>query len=285
MELSDILSNHYYELYSQETKTYTSKKHSGLYSIFNWIVRKIVILELNGFSVENLEIDYYNQQIYDLLFEKKEGKLDFSDISDEEKIFFIEKSDTTGWGLGDDVKLLNFKITNKIINKFFNPSKLVLECYDNLLNSNNIDLNNTIFVWARSTDKAGETKLPSLETYLKIINPINSSDKEILLQTDDYRVLNSFKGCGLNLKTIKEIPTSETLRGFHMEMCEISNDTFKSKYKITKDEYLLQMYCLSLIAKNSYKSILYPGNPTTYVPMIKGSFDNCYLFKDDNQLF
>ena len=133
MELSDILSNHHYELYSQETKTYTSKKHSGLYSIFNWIVRKIVILELNGFSVENLEIDYYNQQNYDLLFEKKEGKLDFSDISDEEKIFFIEKLDTTGWGLGDDVKLLNFKITNKIVNKFFNPSKLVLECYDNLI--------------------------------------------------------------------------------------------------------------------------------------------------------
>lgn len=285
MELSDILSNPHYELYSQDTKTYTSKKDSGLYSIFNWIVRKTVILELNGFPVENLEIDYYNQQIYDLFFEKKEGNLDFSDVSDEEKTFFIEKSDTTGWGLGDDVKLLNFEITNKVVNKFFNPSKLVLECYDNIIKSNNINLDKTIFVWARSTDKGGETKLPSIEVYLDIINSINLSDKEILLQTDDYRVLNSFKGCNLNLKTIKEIPISGTLRGFHIEMCEISNDTFKSKYKISKDEYLLQMYCLSLIAKNSYKSILYPGNPTTYVPMIKGSFDDCYLFKDDNQLF
>ena len=284
MELSKILSSHHYETYSQETKTYSSTRDSGIYSIFNWVIRKIALLEMNGFPVETLKIDYHSQEIYNLLFEKKEVKLDFSDVSDEEKIFF-EKMITSGWGLGDDVKLLNFKITNKIINKFFNPSKLVLECYDNLIESNNIDLNNTIFVWARSTDKCGETKLPSLETYLKIINPINSSDKEILLQTDDYRVLNSFKGCGLTLKTIKEIPTSETLRGFHMEMCEISNDTFKSKYKITKDEYLLQMYCLSLIAKNSYKSILYPGNPTTYVPIIKGSFDNCYLFKDDNQLF
>ena len=285
MNLSDILPVYQYETYSQETKTYSLIRDSGIYSIFNWIIRKIALLEMNGFPVETLKIDYHSQEIYDLLFEKKECELNFSDISNEEKIFFKEKLDFTGWGLGDDVKLLNFKITNKIINKFFNPSKLVLECYDNLIESNNIDLNNTIFVWARSTDKCGETKLPSLETYLKIINPINSSDKEILLQTDDYRVLNSFKGCGLNLKTIKEIPTSETLRGFHMEMCEISNDTFKSKYKITKDEYLLQMYCLSLIAKNSYKSILYPGNPTTYVPMIKGSFDNCYLFKDDNQLF
>jgi hypothetical protein len=283
--LSNILSNSYYELYSQETKTYTSKKDSGLYSIFNWIVRKIALLEMNGFPVEDLNIDYHNQEIYNLLFEKKEGNIDLSDISDEEKIFFEEKLDTTGWGLGEDVKLLNFKITNKIINKFFNPSKLVLECYDKLIESNNIDLNNTIFVWARSTDKGGETKIPSVEKYLKIINSINSSNKEILLQTDDYRVLNDFKGCNLNLKTIKEIPISQTLKGFHIEMSEIGNDLFRSKYKITKDEYLLQMYCLSLIAKNSYKSILYPGNPTTYVPMIKGSFDDCYLFKDDNELF
>lgn len=285
MELSNILSNSYYELYSQETKTYTSKKDSGLYSIFNWIVRKIALLEMNGFPVEDLNIDYHNQEIYNLLFEKKEGNIDLSDISDEEKIFFEEKLDTTGWGLGEDVKLLNFKITNKIINKFFNPSKLVLECYDKLIESNNIDLNNTIFVWARSTDKSGETKIPSVEKYLKIINSINSSNKEILLQTDDYRVLSDFKGCNLNLKTIKEIPISQTLKGFHIEMSETGNDLFRSKYKITKDEYLLQMYCLSLIAKNSYKSILYPGNPTTYVPMIKGSFDDCYLFKDDNELF
>jgi len=283
--LSNILSNSYYELYSQETKTYTSKKDSGLYSIFNWIVRKIALLEMNGFPVEDLNIDYHNQEIYNLLFEKKEGNIDLSDISDEEKIFFEEKLDTTGWGLGEDVKLLNFKITNKIINKFFNPSKLVLECYNKLIESNNIDLNNTIFVWARSTDKSGETKIPSVEKYLKIINSINSSNKEILLQTDDYRVLSDFKGCNLNLKTIKEIPISQTLKGFHIEMSEIGNDHFISKYKITKDEYLLQMYCLSLIAKNSYKSILYPGNPTTYVPMIKGSFDDCYLFKDNNELF
>ena len=282
MVLSNILSNSYYELYSQETKTYTSKKDSGLYSIFNWIVRKIALLEMNGFPVEDLNIDYYNQEIYNLLFEKKEGNIDLSDISDEEKIFFEEKLDTTGWGLGDDVKLLNFKITNKIINKFFNPSKLVLECYDKIIESNNIDLNNTIFVWARSTDKGGETRIPSVEEYLKVINSINLSNKEILLQTDDYRVLNNFKGCNLNLKTIKEIPTSETLRGFHIEMSEIGNEAFRSKYKITKDEYLLQMYCLSLIAKNSYKSILYPGNPTTYVPMIKGSFNDCYLFKNEN---
>jgi hypothetical protein len=285
MEISKILSHHHYELYSQETKTYSSKKDSGIYSIFNWIIRKIALLEMNGFPVETLKIDYYNQEIYDLLFEKKECELNFSDISDEEKIFFEEKFDTTGWGLGDDVKLLNFKITNKIINKFFNPSKLVLECYDKIIKSNNIDLNNTIFVWARSTDKHTETRLPSVEVYLKIINSIDLYSKEIIVQTDDYRVLEGFKNSEIKFKTISEIPISGTLNGFHIEMSKINDDTFKSKYGITKNEYLLQMYCLSLIAKNSHKTILYPGNPTTFVPIIKGSLNDCFLFKDDNKLF
>ena len=79
MELSDIVGP-YYETYSQETKTYLSKKDSGIYSIFNSIIRKIALLEMNGFPVETLKIDYHSQQIYDLLFEKKECELNFSDV-------------------------------------------------------------------------------------------------------------------------------------------------------------------------------------------------------------
>ena len=72
MELSKILSSHHYETYSQETKTYSSTRDSGIYSIFNWVIRKIALLEMNGFPVETLKIDYHIQEIYDLLFEKKE---------------------------------------------------------------------------------------------------------------------------------------------------------------------------------------------------------------------
>jgi hypothetical protein len=285
MDLSDILSSHYYEVYCQETKTYTSKKDSGLYSILNTIVRKIALLELNNFPVEFLKIDYFGQDIYELLFEKKEIKIDFSSISNEEKKFFEGVLTTTEWGLGNDIKSLNFNITNQVINKFFNPSKSVLKYYESIIKSNNIDLNNTIFVWARSTDKHTETRLPSVEVYTNMINSIDLYGKEIIVQTDDYRVFEGFKNSVIKFKTISEIPISGTLNGFHIEMSEINDDTFKLKYGITKNEYLLQMYCLSLIAKNSHKTILYPGNPTTYVPMIKGSFDNCYLFKDENQLF
>jgi len=285
MELSKILIHPHYELYSQESKTYISKKDSGLYSILVLLVRKIALLELNGFPVENLEIQYHNEELYGLLFEKKNIQLDFSNISNEEKIFFEEELNTTGFGLGSNVKLLNFNITNQIINKFFTPNKTVLDYYDNLIKSNNIDLDNTIFVWARSTDKSGEARIPGIFAYLSVIRLIEPSDKEVLLQTDDIRVFKDFSSSKIKIKTIPEIPISDKLRGFHNEMNEMSDDKFKTLYNITKHEYFLQMYCLSLIAKNAYKTILYPGNPTTYIPMLKGSFDNCYLFKDDNHLF
>lgn len=287
MELSKIITSHHYEIYSQESKTYISKKDSGLYSILVNLVRKIALLELNGYPIETLKIDYHGEELYELLFEKKDIQIDFSNISNEEKTFFEEELSTTGFGLGSngDVKLLNFKITNQIINKFFTPNKTVLNYYDNLIKSNNIDLNNTIFVWARSTDKFGESRLPGVFAYLSVIRSIEPPDKEILVQTDDIRVFTEFNNCKIKIKTIPEIPISGKLRGFHNEMNEISDDKFKTLYNITKHEYFFQMYCLSLIGKNAYKTIIYPGNPTTYIPMLKGSFDNCYLFKDDNHLF
>ena len=87
MDLTDILSSHYYEVYCQETKTYTSKKDSGLYSILNWMIRKIALLELNNFPIEFLKIDYFGQDIYELLFEKKKLKLIFHPSQTKKKNF------------------------------------------------------------------------------------------------------------------------------------------------------------------------------------------------------
>ena len=69
------------------------------------------------------------------------------------------------------------------------------------------------------------------------------------------------------------------------EMPDLDEHVFENLYGISKKEYVVQMYCLSLFCKNCYKTILYPGNPTTYIPILKGSFENCYLFKNNVQLF
>lgn len=288
MKLSNILSLNY-ESYNQETKEYQSKRDAGLYANLVWVIRKIALLELNGYKVESFKLildEYNGEEAFDLFFEKNDNQIDYSNISNEDKSYFEQDLITSAFGLGtDDVKHLNFNITNQIIDKFFNPKESIISYYNNLLSSNNIDINNTVFVWARSTDKAGESKIPDTSAYISILNTLNLEGKEILIQTDDYRVLNDFKNSNLKFKTISQIPMSNNLIGFHNELKDIRDDKFISTYNISKQEYLIQMYCLSLIGRDSYKTILYPGNPTTYIPIIKKSFDNCYLFKDNAQLF
>ena len=288
MKLSNILSLNY-ESYNQETKEYQSKRDAGLYANLVWVIRKIALLELNGYKVESFKLildEYNGEEAFDLFFEKNDNQIDYSNISNEDKSYFEQDLITSAFGLGtDDVKHLNFNITNQIIDKFFNPKESIISYYNNLLSSNNIDINNTVFVWARSTDKAGESKIPDTSAYISILNTLNLEGKEILIQTDDYRVLNDFKNSNLKFKTISQIPMSNNLIGFHNELKDIRDDKFISTYNISKQEYLIQMYCLSLIGRDSYKTILYPGNPTTYIPIIKKYFDNCYLFKDNTQLF
>jgi len=288
MKLSNILSLNY-ESYNQETKSYQFKRDAGLYANLVWVIRKIALLELNGYKVESVELildEYNGEEAFDLFFEKNNNQIDYSNISDKDKSYFEQYLITSAFGLGiDDVKHLNFNITNQVIDKFFTPKESIVSYYNNLMYSNNIDINNTVFVWARSTDKSGESRIPDTSAYIGILNTLNLDGKEILIQTDDYRVLNDFKSSNLKFKTITQIPMSNNLIGFHNELKDIRDDKFISTYNITKQEYLIQMYCLSLIGRDSYKTILYPGNPTTYIPIIKKSFNNCYLFKDNAQLF
>ena len=288
MKLSNILSLNY-ESYNQETKSYQFKRDAGLYANLVWVIRKIALLELNGYKVESVELildEYNGEEAFDLFFEKNDNQIDYSNISDKDKSYFEQYLITSAFGLGiDDVKHLNFNITNQVIDKFFTPKESIISYYNNLMSSNNIDINNTVFVWARSTDKSGESRIPDTSAYIGILNTLNLEGKEILIQTDDYRVLNDFKNSNFKFKTISQIPMSNNLVGFHNELKDIRDDKFISTYNITKQEYLIQMYCLSLIGRDSYKTILYPGNPTTYIPIIKKSFDNCYLFKDNAQLF
>ena len=278
-----------YDNYNKEYKEYYFKRDAGLYANLIWVIRKIALLELNGYKVDSLNVildEYHGEKPFELIFEKKDVDIDYSNITNEEKSFFENNSVFSCFGLGlEDVKNLNFKITNQIINKFFNPNQLLLDQYNNLINSNNINLDKTIFIWARGTDKSYEAKIPNLHNYLNVLNKLDLNDKEILLQTDDYRVLNDFEKSNLKFKKISKIPISKTLNGFPPEIKNFSDEKFLRKYGITKTEYFIQMYCLSLIGRDANKTILYPGNPTTFIPILKGSFENCYLFKDDNQLF
>ena len=135
MKLSNILSLNY-ESYNQETKEYQSKRDAGLYANLVWVIRKIALLELNGYKVESFKLildEYNGEEAFDLFFEKNDNQIDYSNISNEDKSYFEQDLITSAFGLGtDDVKHLNFNITNQIIDKFFNPKESIISYYNNL---------------------------------------------------------------------------------------------------------------------------------------------------------
>lgn len=72
---------------------------------------------------------------------------------------------------------------------------------------------------------------------------------------------------------------------FHRSISQTPDEIFSKEYGLTKDEYFVKMMCVVLIATKSKKVLIYPGNPTTVVPMFKNSFEDCFLFKNQNELY
>jgi len=286
----ESLLNPYWNHYDEETKTFQLKRDGGLFALLNDAILKTILLELNGFKVDKLEIEgetyIRNFNLFPELFEIKKLEIDFSKLSEDSKQMFLKNSSSSYTGISNNPKTLDFQITNQVISKFFNPNEHVIEWYKKFVLFLNVELKNLIFIWARKTDKVTETTVPDVWEYKKILDRIDTKNKKILLQTDDLTVLNEFKNSEIKFITLPYIKSNTDGKiPFHVNLCDIPDKEFEKQNGVTKIEHLRQMVALSLISKNAGLSILYPGNPTTFIPLLKGSTDNCLLFKNGYNLF
>lgn len=89
----------------------------------------------------------------------------------------------------------NIKQYNKIIKKYFNPSKTAIKYKNYLIEKYKINFNETISVLYRGTDKKTEITLASPEEYLKICKSIleNNPNFRVLIQSDQTQVIEYFK--------------------------------------------------------------------------------------------
>lgn len=109
--------------------------------------------------------------------------------------------------------LYRFDIYNKIRDRFFNPSDLIVERKNILINKYKFDPQKTISVLYRGTDKTTELKLGSPAEYLKVVKNIlkNNPDFKVLLQTDQTQVIQYFYDqLGDILITFEETPSTES---------------------------------------------------------------------------
>jgi len=91
--------------------------------------------------------------------------------------------------------LYDFEYYNQVVNRFFNPSDLVLERKNFLLNKYNINPSETISILYRGTDKYTEVRLGSPKAFLSATLQVleQTQARKVLLQTDQTQVLEFFK--------------------------------------------------------------------------------------------
>jgi hypothetical protein len=231
------------------------------------------------------EYDDKNHDFYLDLFKPNDIEINFNDLDKNEMFNFYRYCEPNSLGIGRRIDDVNFKIINKLMDKYFTFSDECNSILNDIINKHNINFSNTVFLWARKTDKIFETKLPEVETYLKLIKDHNLNNFDIILQTDDINVLNEFKSLNLKFRTLEEIPYSFDNSGFHQNLnLKHSNDSFKDVYNISKIEYLQKLICLAKISSMCEYSITYPGCLSTFIPILKGSFTNKLSFKNEKDL-
>jgi hypothetical protein len=141
-------------------------------------------------------------------------------------------------------------------------------------------------LWARKTDKTSENELPTVEKYLEIISDLDLKNNKVLIQSDDQSVLQEFRTKGFDFITLPHISLPKFKNeAFHRNVRDISEVDFRENYGVSKIDHMRQMVALSILAKNTNTTILYPGNPTTFLPLFKGSFDHFLLFENDLRLY
>jgi hypothetical protein len=104
--------------------------------------------------------------------------------------------------------LLNYNELKPFIDKYFKPTRVILDNKLNLINKYNIDVNNTCSVFFRGNDKARETNTPSYNDFIEKAQEIKQSNPNInfLLQTDEIEFCNAFKSCFPETIVFCEIP-------------------------------------------------------------------------------
>jgi len=279
--------------FDTDTGVYTIYRPYGLGSNITVSMFGIAKIKSLGYNVNTLELfleEYeLNYNFYKELFVKKilpGNEL----LSTDEATQFISSIHPTNYGLSsgwarfNESGILNtMPILSKIYNQYYTITDEILYKIHSLRQS--INCEDSIFVWARRTDKISENTIPSTERYLEEIYKCNTRGF-IYIQTDDINVAQEFlKINDPRIVVLQILPMVDgTTNSFHTRLYSMSSDTFEAEYKMSKCEYLQTWLALTHIAAKCKYYVGYPGNLTTLIPIMRGSFDECILFHDATRL-
>lgn len=273
-------------VYYLDTKELVVMRDCGFFSNVTVTMFGLFLLTIEGYEVKSLKItmtDYSNDDLYNKFFKIDNNyNLNFNDITEDDILRFCRDGQPSKYGLGQP-KMLDLNITERLIKKFFTPNQNVINYYENIKKIKNVTDNNYVFIWARRTDKIEEVTVPGSNQYIEALESNNLINERIFIQTDDKLLFDEFNNSGLKFDYLEMIPFAKGY-SFHRLINRTPENEFQNDYNITKDEHIIQMLCVVLFSINAKKTIVYPGNGTTVVPMYKNSYENSILFLDNKHI-
>ena len=170
----------------------------------------------------------------------------------------------------DNYKDLQYEYILPFVKKYFTPSSKILDIHYFFIQKYNIDVENTVGIYYRGTDKYIETPLASFESVYNKLNEVLEKENpgmQILVQTDSGQFLDYMKEKCIDDKiiVIAENGISYTNKGIHNE-------------KTNKENYVDMHYLLStfLILSKSKHLICSSSNCSIWMMYYRGGAENVY---------
>ena len=157
-----------------------------------------------------------------------------------------------------DYNKIDYSRILPFVDKYFSPSDEILQIQTKLKKKYNILPEKTIAVYYRGTDKKGETRVDSFDSFynkiIDILQYINNENIQILIQTDTRQFVDYIipKLSDKNIIVIKENTTSTTERGIHNENNNIQN---YSDMQILLSICLIMSKCRHIICTSGNVSV------------------------------
>jgi hypothetical protein len=272
---------------SLRDEIYYLKRPYGFFSNITVSIYGILKFTQFGYKPKTLSLNLLeydmNRDFYPDLFKTSDTYFDIFDIPFEDFLRQMRLCEPNLLGVGRTKTDCNNEILNKVLRKYFVLSDPVVQHIEDIKKEYNLNCNNTVFVWARKTDKVIETSIPDVCDYIDVLNKIDLTGKDLIIQSDDYTVYEDFKKNNINYRSLNVLPIKkDNSNGFHVNLYHQSDEQFFENFGMSKVEYLQKMLALTYIASECETVILYPGNLATYIPIIRGCWNNVYSFKDKN---
>jgi len=285
----------YINSYVELQGTYENKLeclwNSGFYSNVHQTFSAILTLLSHGIVPEKISFEHGfktyklnpTQDIYSFFY-----KLNFDqELPVWKNLHRVSSNETSN----NIIKTLPFFEYTQIINRYFSPSDKIISIIDHLINKYSIDLEKTISIFYRGTDKFTEISIASPQDYAQVAKNIldKNPDFKILIQTDQKQVLDYFLNeFGDRAFYFEEIPTTTKIGEDAKKMEFVSNrwlNYFNEESVFIDPIFLSQNLdaAIRIISQTKY-SILHTGNGSLFSILYRGNSNNIFQFNEFGKL-